>query len=226
MARYKETINPYFFIPFLLWCIGGAYLLLHYDSTFLFAAINKRYNPVLDTMMEWLSRLGEAWMIAILGLFCFLTKPFRNPWFFAAVVLCTVLPALLTQLIKFQVAAPRPMLVYENQPWVHHLDTWALLHNNSFPSGHTTGAFSFFCLLSCVVHAKYRFLGVVFFLAALATGYARVYLAAHFFVDVYVGSIVGTAISLMVYLLLIFFKEKKLARRTEALNDNKTLRQI
>lgn len=159
--------------------------------------------------MVWASNIGEGWMIAVFCVTFFLYKPFRNPWFFATVVLCTILPSVITQIIKFQVSAPRPMSVYQNQAWVHHLESWDLLHNNSFPSGHTTGAFSFLCLIACVIPRKYWVLGIVFFLLALSVGYARVYLAAHFFVDVYFGSIIGTVFSFMICQLVFYFKDKR-----------------
>lgn len=211
-AIIRNNFNPYFFVPFLLWCIGGGYLLFHYDSTVLFSFINQHYHSVLDPVMECFSRLGEGGMIIVVGLCFLMMKPFRNPYFFAAAVLCTVIPSLITQLIKHQVAAPRPMTVYAAQPWVHHLKHWALLHNNSFPSGHTTGAFSFFCLLSCIMPKNYRAWGLFFFFFALITGYSRVYLAAHFFADVYVGSIIGTCISFMICSLIFYFKTRKIQK--------------
>ena len=42
----------------------------------------------------------------------------------------------------------------------------------------------------------------VFFLIALLVGYSRVYLSQHFFEDVYVGSIIGVSVTLVVYYLL------------------------
>lgn len=207
---FSRQVNLYFFLPFTLWCLVGGYLLFVYDSTRLFAFVNGHYHPVTDTLMEWASRMGEGLSLVIIGLLVFLLKPFRNSWFVATAILCSVIPSLLTQLIKYQVAAPRPMTVYEHQEWVHHLSHWDLLHNNSFPSGHTTGAFGFFCMLACLVPARYSALGLLFFALPLATAYARMYLAAHFFADVYAGSIIGTLCSFFLCQLITYIK-----RRTE-----------
>ena len=204
----KAHFNLYFFIPFILWCIAGAFLLCSYDSTQLFSEINQNYHPVADLLMEFMSRLGEGWAMVLIGLCLWATKPFRNPYFLIAAVLCTVIPSLVTQLIKYQVAAPRPMTVYAGQAWVHHLKHWALLHNNSFPSGHTTGAFSFFCLLACVMPVGKRGWGLFFFTVALMTGYARVYLAAHFFADVYAGSVIGTLLSYIICSIVFYIKSR------------------
>lgn len=196
-------------MPFLLWCILGGLLLCYFDSTTLFVFINTHHSIWVDSIMETMSLLGEGLYIALIGL-CFLYfKPFRNIYFFIGAILCTLLPSLLTQLLKYQFIAPRPMSVYAGASWVHHLEHWALLHNNSFPSGHTTGAFSFMCFLACMLPSPYRIWGLLFFLLALSTAYSRVYLAAHFFVDVYVGSIIGVVFSYLICWGLLLIKNKR-----------------
>lgn len=196
-------------MPFLLWCILGGFLLYYLDSTTLFAFINTHHSAWADTLMETMSLLGEGLYIVLIGLCFLLLKPFRNIYFFIGAILCTLLPSLFTQLLKHQFVAPRPMSVYEGATWVHHLKHWALLHNNSFPSGHTTGAFSFMCFLACMLPKSYRYWGIVLFLFALSTAYARVYLAAHFFVDVYAGSIIGVVFSYLICKLLFYVKYKR-----------------
>ncbi len=163
--------------------------------------------------MENVNYLGEGWGIIFISFSVFLLKPFRNFWFFLTTSLCTIVPSLLTQWIKYQVDAPRPISVFGKETWLRHLDNWALLHNNSFPSGHTTGAFSLMCFLACAIHLRYRYLGLLFFVLALMVGYARVYLAAHFFLDVYVGSIIGTLLSFIVCILVYRYKEHHLQKR-------------
>lgn len=181
----------------------------YFDSTTLFAFINTHHNLWADQLMEAMSLLGEGLYIAIIGLFFLVFKSFRNIYFFIGAILCTLLPSLLTQLLKYQFVAPRPMSVFAGAKWVHHLEHWALLHNNSFPSGHTTGAFSFMCFLTCMLPNSSRNLGFLFFLLALCTAYSRVYLAAHFFVDVYVGSIIGVVFSYLICWFLFFVKNKR-----------------
>ena len=82
----------------------------------------------------------------------------------------------------------------------------------SFPSGHTSAAFTLFCLVAILLPRPYRYWGVVFFILALLIGYSRIYLAAHFFLDVYVGSIIGTIFTLIVLAIMnsrahLFFKK-------------------
>jgi membrane-associated phospholipid phosphatase len=68
----------------------------------------------------------------------------------------------------------------------------------SFPSGHTCTAFCLFCFLAFILTPRYKWLGLVFFILAMAVGYSRIYLAAHFFLDVYVGSIIGVIFTILV----------------------------
>lgn len=204
------TLNRFFLLPFVLWCITGAALLSLFGQQTLFAFANGHYNGLSDVFMVYFSDMGEALFMACLTLFVFLLTPFRHRWFLLGAVLCTAVPALLTQAIKFMVAAPRPMTVYAQETWIRHLDAWPLLHANSFPSGHTTGAFSMYCFLSLSMPVKYKPLGLLFFLLGLCTAYARMYLAAHFFLDIYVGSIIGTLVALLVFQFVRYLQQRYL----------------
>ncbi len=183
--------------------------MLAFDAHSLFYFINQHYSNGADIAMQIASKFGEAWLIILLGLLLLTVKNFRNIWYVSGAVLCTVLPAIITQIIKFQILAPRPMAAYSSNAWVHILPTWDILYNHSFPSGHTTGAFSFFCFLACTMPIKYKFWGILFFILALSTAYARVYLAAHFFKDVYFGSIIGTVVAFVVFHSINYFRTKK-----------------
>ena len=66
----------------------------------------------------------------------------------------------------------------------------------SFPSGHSTSAFSVFLLLTILSSKKSW--GYFLLLLAVATAYSRVYLAQHFVEDVYAGSLLGTILTLVV----------------------------
>jgi membrane-associated phospholipid phosphatase len=205
----KQHFNPYFFVPFFLWCFVGALLLMSNSSTTLFAFINGHSHPIADVVFETVNHFGEAWLLIIVGFAFFLLKPYRNIWFFVTTILCSTLPSIFTQVIKNPIAAPRPQAVYEGQDFLRLLSHWDVLRNDSFPSGHTTGAFSFMCILAFVLPVRYRFWGLLLFCLALMVGYARVYLAAHFFIDIYVGSIIGTVFSFAIATLMYYFKEQK-----------------
>lgn len=171
-------------------------LLIVFNKDTLFYAINNSVTPFLNIVMPYITYLGEGWLIAITLLLLLGFSRFRNWWYFTAAVLSNVLPTIFTQVIKSSVQAPRPLKYFNEIQWVHTLPDWPRLMERSFPSGHTCGAFSLFCFLSLLLPEKQRYYGLLFFVLALLVGYSRVYLAAHFFEDVYAGSIIGCLVSL------------------------------
>jgi hypothetical protein len=149
--------------------------------------------------MPYITSMGEAlFIIVVLTALMVFKERNRNLWYFIAATLSGVLPAVISQLIKSAESAPRPLKVLDKVSWIHILPEWPRLMERSFPSGHTTGAFSLFCFIALILPYKSRWYGALFFTLALSVAYSRMYLAAHFFVDVYAGSILGAGFSLLV----------------------------
>jgi membrane-associated phospholipid phosphatase len=197
-----SSINKWFLYPFLAWVILGGIAVLAYEEEILFAMVNTHHSSFLDPIMVLITRMGEGVFGTIILLLLVALRGFRNWWYFTAAILCNVVPALLTQAIKSWVDAPRPLNRYKGASWIHHLPEWETLLNRSFPSGHTCAAFCLFTFLAFVLTPKYKAFGAVFFLLALLVGYSRIYLAAHFFLDVYIGSIIGVVFTILVVLLM------------------------
>lgn len=158
--------------------------------------------------MYYTTWLGEGQVIVTALLLLFAFRFFRTPWFLLTAALCNAIPFLIQQWLKILFNAPRPRTVFLNNPALHYLPEWPQLFHNSFPSGHSEGAFSFFCFLSLVLPEKYRNLGFICFLLAIAVCYSRIYLAAHFFEDVYTGSIIGGFFTTLVYSVLFNYKDR------------------
>ena len=118
-------------------------------------------------------------------------------------VACYAFTSLLAQLIKYNMPGenfrPRSHFWLDSHR-IHFVDGVEIMVAYSFPSGHTTSAFSMFLLFS--VFVKNQFLSFVFFVMALMVGYSRMYLGQHFFADVYGGAIIGTSITIIIYYLL------------------------
>lgn len=203
MKRNDPSLNLFFILPFLFWILVGACLLYCIPADKLFFWVNSRHSPEADILFPICTLMGEFGGIIVVGLLLLLlVKPYRSYSFFFAAIAGTVLPSLLSQLIKHRVEAPRPMQLFGAHAGIHRLESWPLLYQHSFPSGHTTGAFAFMAVVSFFLPPKYRAWGVLCFAVALATAYSRLYLAAHFFADVYAGSIIGTVLGLIVCFLL------------------------
>jgi len=214
--RYHPYIsyNRWFLYPFLIWIVAGGIAQLFFDRQILFAIVNTHHASWLDMLMVWITRMGEGVFGGVVLLLLLALKGFRNWWYFFAAFLCNLLPSLLTQAIKSWVNAPRPLNYFKEAPWIHTAPEWERLMERSFPSGHTCAAFCLFTFLAMILVPRYKWLGLPLFLLALAVGYSRIYLAAHFFLDVYVGSLIGTFFTILVLRLMdknphYFFRRNK-----------------
>lgn len=187
--------NKSFFLLFGIWLIVGAILIRFFPKPEIFLFVNAHYNHFWDYIMGGMTYLAGGWALAIILLFLLWRRQFKAFWLLAIVFLAS---GAVTQVLKFYYHLPRPALYFEGKGIVLHTVKWVPVHKmNSFPSGHSTAAFSIFCFLALVVNRK-RWGAVFFFLAFLAA-YSRMYLAQHFFTDVYAGSIIGTFVTLLIY---------------------------
>jgi membrane-associated phospholipid phosphatase len=100
------------------------------------------------------------------------------------VIVAVVLADALAGLLKVAIGENRPD---EPQPLV------TIPHSHSFPSGHTATAFAGATALSVFVPRAAPALYVL----ALAIAYSRLYVGAHFPLDVVGGAIVGVATALL-----------------------------
>jgi membrane-associated phospholipid phosphatase len=205
--------NPFFLIPFIVWVIVGGLLLLLFSNKDLFLAINTHYNDTADAFFYYATWMGEGWVIVIVLAGLLLIPRYRNWWYFLTASLCNLIPFFIQQILKVMFNSPRPFKYFHNAPWIHYLYKWPYLSDRSFPSGHSEGAFSFFCFLSLLLPAKYRVIGVIFFLLALSVCYSRIYLAAHFFADVYAGSILGAVTTSLIFVVMNKYKESFFTKR-------------
>lgn len=194
--------NAWFFAPFFLWVVTGAILqLFFFTHEELFLAINSFHAPWADVIMSGLTYVGDGITFAIMLVVILALRKYRL-FFNAGCILLLV--TILVQTAKHYFDAPRPIKYFEN-PAIIHTVKWVTVHSGcSFPSGHTTTAFAMFCFLSLITRNKV--MGLVFIMLAFLAAWSRIYLAQHFFIDVYVGSIIGTCCSVLLY--MIFDKRK------------------
>lgn len=186
-----SSFNFWFLIPFLLWVITGGILLANYDQWQLFGFANSNHTPFLDGMMYGLTLAGEGSSVVVFLLLLLLVPGLRNWWYLLTATVCCGLSAVVVQILKKIFSVNRPYFYHESQPWIRLHANWPELFHYSFPSGHSTAAFSVFCLFAFMLPRRFRPFGVLLFIVALAIAYSRMYVAAHFFLDIYVGSIIG-----------------------------------
>ena len=143
-------------------------------------------------------------VISIVILLCFVKYKYA-----VFTALSNTISGIITQTLKHTLFADvdRPAKYFEGTahlklvPWVENY------FYNSFPSGHTTAAFTTFFCLALILENKY--LKFLMFAVALTIGFSRVYLSQHFLNDVYAGSVIGVIVSFLVYQLFFISEQTK-----------------
>ncbi|MBD0277647.1 MAG: phosphatase PAP2 family protein [Flavisolibacter sp.] len=194
--------NRFFFIPYLIFLIVGSILLLAAGKETIFLFVNKYNAGWADFFFFYFTNLGD-------GLFCTIVVIlllFIRYKYAIIAALSFVVTSLMAQGLKHFVFADalRPFKYFEgSSQHIHYLNDLQLNGLHSFPSGHATTAFSTFCLLSLI--AVQKRIGLLFFLLALLAAYSRVYLAQHFFGDIFFGSLLGTLPTVLIYILMMHY---------------------
>ena len=160
---------------------------------------NLLVTPALNTFFKYITYIGDGAFILLLAFLLL----FINVQKSLTILTCYLASAGFTQGIKYAFFgdSDRPSLVFEIKHIPLKLVQGVDLNiHHSFPSGHTTAAFSLFFCLS--LFSKNNILQFVCFLSALLVAFSRVYLSQHFFEDITAGSFIGVIFSiLMCYLL-------------------------
>lgn len=208
IIRQSIVENLYFIIPCLLWFIIGGILLALNSRDELFFPINHTHTLTLNILNDTFSAFGRGDVIAILLLWLLIIPYYRNnKYILTSLVFGIIIPTFIF-FSKYFFDKPRPILFYglRNVQTVSWLDNY---YNNSFPSGHTLGAFGFFMLLSLFLPKQLKPWSILFFILALCVGFSRIYLGQHFFQDIYAGSIAGSFLSILIYSTMAFILENK-----------------
>ena len=152
-----------------------------------FLLLNGDGGRVTDWLFWGWTYLGDGimWVVALLVTF----RYFKNRW--KLTLFCLLISTLFSQTGK-QLLFPdalRPAAGQIEMSQIHTVTGVELHTSNSFPSGHTTAAFTLY-LLACVFFPGRTTL-LLGFCLALGVGYSRIYLAQHFPTDVAAGMLIG-----------------------------------
>lgn len=175
-------------------------ILQQWDWDILYAVAELRAISFLDTLMPFVSRLGDAgfiWIAAGVALLC--TRRYRKVGI--AVLLGLAVGVLIGNVaLKNIIARPRPCWL---QPEM------LLLAENpadySFPSGHTLSSV---IAATVLLRGEKRFAWGAVPLAALIA-LSRLYLFVHFPSDILGGAVLGAAIGWITYEVILKIKKKK-----------------
>lgn len=182
----------FFFIPYLILICSCLIIKLLYSRESIFFAVNAIHNTYADLIFPYITALGAGLTVVILAAIIALFN-YRRAFLLATSYGVT---AIIAQIIKRIINAPRPKLYFADQlDKIYFVDGVEIYSHNSFPSGHTVTAFSAAIVLTYLAKNKNR--GMFFLLAATCIGYSRMYLSEHFFEDVAAGSVLGVVITII-----------------------------
>lgn len=174
--------------------------LLNLDGGFLMFLQESVRNPILNSIMIFITTLGDGgfiWIAATIVLL--IPRKTRKVGIMSAVALLGSL-IINNNIIKNLVQRPRPFVTFT--------DLRILIPTPSefsFPSGHTSSSFA-------AAAVFYRFLpkrlGIPAIVLAGLIGFSRLYVGVHYPTDVLAGVVMGILLSYLSEYLVMFFEKK------------------
>lgn len=188
-----------FLLVALVLALPALWAQLRMEKLALHSAVNMHHSGWADTFFTYATYAADGITATLVALLVLVLHSWRA---FLMVGVSVAGSAVVTQFLK-QVVFPRmdrPAMFQEQlgpMSWVQGIE---LNHHFSFPSGHSTAAFSM-CLALAVVIGSPRWSVLLAVIASLLA-FSRVYLSQHFTQDVTVGAAIGMATAVGVYLWL------------------------
>ena len=152
-------------------------------------------NPVLDVVMQTVTRLGEETVFMVIAMFVFWCVDKRRGYYLLTV---GFLGTLINQWLKIVCRVPRPWVRDPNFTIVESAKEAATGY--SFPSGHTQSAVG--TLGGVARFTKKNWLRIVCIILAAFTAISRMYLGVHTPADVGVSLAVAVILVLVLYPLM------------------------
>jgi len=204
-AKSQDGLQRFwaFYIPYFIFIIVLAILLLTNEKAELHLLLAGKHTAFGDVFFNYVTEFGSSFPFIVAGLLLF--YKYRATLF---IMVSGMFAAIITHSIKWICNMPRPKIFFaENFPdIVLTMVEGVRVHSwQSFPSGHTTAAFSFFLCLAFMT--KNKALQFFYCSAAILAGYSRIYLQQHFASDVLAGAIIGGLSTTLCYI-FIFNKYK------------------
>jgi membrane-associated phospholipid phosphatase len=158
-----------------------------------FLLFNTDLGSAADYFFKYWTHTADGAVWVLITLLTVFFKRKQLLLVFSAIVFSTLF-AQVSKNIFFK-GSPRPSLAISDHSLFHSVTGVELHSLNSFPSGHTTTAFTIFLLATILIPKKWIL--PVGLLYAILAGYSRIYLAQHFPIDI-AGGIVAAILTIWI----------------------------
>jgi membrane-associated phospholipid phosphatase len=180
LKKIRTLFYPYLFILAACFAIKA-----FFDRDTIYYTVNGWHFPAGDVLFVYATYLGDGLTVVFISLVA-IAYNYRRGFLLASSYAIT---SIVAQVIKRVMHLPRPIHYFKDTSHMYLVKGVPMLNSLSFPSGHSTSAFSAAVVLTYLTPKKYY--GFVFLLLAIIIGYSRMYLSEHFFEDVVGGSAIG-----------------------------------
>ncbi len=189
--------NRWFYWPYFVLIALAAVIQATYHQFDISLWVNSKHNTTFDFIFKHLTHLGDGLFAAVI---CLIVLLFYRKYFWSSIV-CIYVPAIVTQILKRLVFEDhlRPAAKMSAYTQLHFIEGVTIHTQNSFPSGHSTGAFALFLFMALAIPNKK--IGILFLALAVIAAFTRVYLLQHFFEDVFVGSLIAVTCTTLLFTL-------------------------
>ncbi|MDX2129467.1 MAG: phosphatase PAP2 family protein [Chloroherpetonaceae bacterium] len=174
------------------------------NESLFFTINNGLQNPVNDYLIGYSTFLGDGkflFPILVISLFLFRRTEFLK--YLLLAVSTFAIAGIVLNLMKAMFGMPRPLTFFKESIEIGQVAINVMfepLYYHSFPSGHSQTAFTAAHFISKVFlrsgEGEQMFLwkGLPY-LVAIVVGISRIYVGAHFPIDVFIGALLGWGIS-------------------------------
>lgn len=180
----------FLFIPYLIALVACLLISVMYSKSQIYFTFNSWHFPFGDEFFALWTNMGDG-LVCVIVTLGLLFYSYRKGFLLGT---SYILTSIIAQVMKHIVATPRPVIYFKTQvSKIYLVKGVTMLETMSFPSGHTTSAFTAAVVLTYITPRKAW--GLLFFILAVLVGYSRMYLSEHFFEDVVGGSAIGVLVT-------------------------------
>jgi membrane-associated phospholipid phosphatase len=149
---------------------------------------DSKHTLNLDSIFMWITKGGELYGGIAVALILLAFKKMRFLGIFAVSILLSLA---VSQGLKHGVF-PDELRPIKTHTELHKIDGLERHKVNSFPSGHTTAAFTYFTMVALAFRRKW--ISIFAPVCATMVGLSRVYLGQHYLNDIVAGAVLGVFI--------------------------------